>query len=61
MKYITFIVLLVIACIIFGPLLGIWSLNALFPVAIPYTFKTWFAMLIVMGAVKGSSSSGSSK
>jgi hypothetical protein len=36
-----------------GPLLVIWSLNTLFPaLAIPYTFWTWLAALILGGAVK---------
>jgi hypothetical protein len=47
------IALLVIAIII-GPLLGIWSLNTLFPVlAIPYTIETWaaFALLFTTGSI----------
>jgi hypothetical protein len=39
---------LIVTVIIVGPLLSIWSLNTLFPVlAIPYTFETWLAMLLV--------------
>lgn len=31
------------------PLLVIWALNTLFPVlAIPYTFDTWFATIILL-------------
>ena len=34
--------------IVFFPLLYIWCLNTLVPaLAIPYTLKTWFAMVIV--------------
>ena len=47
------IVLLVIVIVI-GPLLGIWSLNTLFPVlAIPYTIETWaaFALLFTTGSI----------
>jgi hypothetical protein len=47
------ITLLVIVVII-GPLLGIWSLNTLFPVlAIPYTIETWaaFALLFTTGSI----------
>ena len=50
---------LVLALIILGPLLTIWSLNTLFPVlAIPYTIETWVAALLLGGlltrSVKGS-------
>ena len=46
------IVYLVIALVvlILAPLLSIWALNTLFPVlAIPYTFDTWAAMVLVKG------------
>jgi hypothetical protein len=52
-KLIFGIALLVIAIVI-GPLLGIWSLNTLFPVlAIPYTIETWaaFALLFTTGSI----------
>lgn len=48
----------VIAAIIFVPLALIWSLNTLFGLTIPWTFKTWFAAL-VLGAVASGSSRGS--
>lgn len=42
-------ILAILACF-FLPFLIIWSLNALFPVlAIPYTLKTWFAVIVVGG------------
>ena len=41
-------VLLITACIIFGPLVVIWSINTLLPVAaIPYNFFTWFAVVVL--------------
>jgi hypothetical protein len=52
-KLILGITLFVIAIVI-GPLLGIWSLNTLFPVlAIPYTWETWaaFALLFTTGSI----------
>jgi len=52
----TFLVLFVLI-IIFGPLLAIWSLNALFGLGIAYSLKTWFAALVLMGIVGGSKSS----
>jgi len=52
-KLILGITLFVVAIVI-GPLLGIWSLNTLFPVlAIPYTWETWaaFALLFTTGSI----------
>ena len=47
-------VLLVIAVIVFGPIVGIWSLNTLFPVlAIPYTLETWAAYFLLLGSITG--------
>lgn len=46
------IIVLAIAAIILGPIATIWSLNTLFPaLAIPYTFETWAAALILFGSV----------
>ena len=49
----------ILALVLLGPLLTIWSLNTLFPVlAIPYTIETWVAALVLGGlftrTVKGS-------
>ena len=45
---------LIVAIIIVGPLLSIWALNTLFPVlAIPYTFETWLAVMLVGGVFQG--------
>ena len=39
-----------IAIVIVGPLVTIWTLNTLFPVvAIPYNFETWVAALFLGG------------
>jgi hypothetical protein len=44
---------LIIALIVLGPLFTIWALNVLFPVlAIPYTFETWAATIILGGFFK---------
>jgi len=45
-----FAVAFVVALIWFGPLITIWSVNTLFGLAIPYTLKTWFATLWLVGA-----------
>ena len=43
----------IIALVIVGPLLTIWSLNILFPVlAIPYTWQTWVSVVIIGGLFK---------
>ena len=44
------LVILIIAILVFGPLVSIWSLNTLFPsLAIPYAIETWFATLWLFG------------
>ncbi len=53
LKLIVGITLLAIV-IVFGPLLGIWSINTLFPVlAIPYTWQTWAAFFLLFGGLTG--------
>jgi len=43
------VILLILATIALGPVLVIWSLNNLFPVlAIPLTFSTWLATMILL-------------
>ena len=43
----------IVALIVLGPLLTIWSLNTLFPaLAIPYSIETWVAVLILAGTIK---------
>ncbi len=45
---------LIVIVVVFGPLLGIWSLNVLFPVlAIPYTWETWLAYFLIFGSLTG--------
>lgn len=47
------VVAFVIALVVLGPLLTIWSVNTLFPVVnIPYTFDTWCAAIILAGVFK---------
>ena len=47
------IIVIVIACIVFVPLAGIWALNTLFGMTIAYTLKTWLAALLLSGIVGG--------
>ena len=48
-----FVIALIVALVIVGPLATIWALNTLFPVlAIPYTIETWFAVIIVASLFK---------
>jgi len=43
-------VLLILVLVVFGPILTIWALNTLFPaLAIPYTFETWGAVVLLGG------------
>jgi hypothetical protein len=47
-------ILFLVAVIVFGPLLGIWSLNTLFPVLnIAYTWQTWAAFFLLFGSITG--------
>ena len=55
MSKILLAILLIVALIIIMPCAVIWSLNTLFPVlAIPLTFDTWCAAIVLSGAVGGS-------
>jgi hypothetical protein len=41
---------LILIAVIFGPIVGIWSLNTLFPVLnIPFTLQTWLAFNCLFG------------
>jgi hypothetical protein len=43
-------VLFILVLLAFGPILTIWALNTLFPaLAIPYTFETWGAVVLLGG------------
>jgi len=54
MTKIIFIIALVGLIIVIVPLASIWSMNTLFPVlAIPVTFDTWMAALILGGVLGG--------
>jgi len=45
---------LVVIAVAIGPLLGIWSLNTLFPsLQISYTFETWAAFALLLGGASG--------
>lgn len=52
MKYGAIIILIALVIVLILPLIGallIWSLNALFHLAIPYTWETILAALIIGG------------
>lgn len=51
------IIVVVFALITLFPLMVIWSLNTLFGFTIAYSFKTWVAVLILISAIRGYSSS----
>jgi hypothetical protein len=49
---IVLLLILVVAIVVFAPLITIWSLNTLFPVlAIESNLATWFAVLWLFGFV----------
>lgn len=55
MGKLVFLIAFILFMVIIGPVATIWSLNTLFPVlAIPYTFETWVAALIIGGLFKTS-------
>jgi hypothetical protein len=61
LKLIAGIIILLVVIVGF-PLLGIWSLNTLFPVlSIPYTWQTWAAFVLLFGSVTGLRFNGSKK
>lgn len=44
----TLFVLILVAFVIFGPIVVLWSINTLFPIAaIPYNFFTWLAVVVL--------------
>jgi hypothetical protein len=48
------LVVFIVALVIFGPIATIWSLNTLFPLlAIPITFETWCAAVVLGSVVSG--------
>ena len=54
MSKVSLVLILVIAVVLLGPLLTIWSLNTLFPVlAIPYSIETWLATAVIAGIIRG--------
>jgi hypothetical protein len=54
MNKVFLIVVFVVLLIILAPIATIWSLNTLFPaLAIPVTFDTWMASLVLGGVVGG--------
>jgi hypothetical protein len=42
--FVLFVLVLVLAIIVFAPFATIWSMNTLFGLGIDYTFWTWLAM-----------------
>jgi len=55
-----FLLVIIVFFIIVGPIVAIWALNTLFPIlAIPLTFKTWFAITIVVGIFHTANNSNS--
>jgi hypothetical protein len=55
MKNTTLLVWLVIvvAMVVFGPFVTIWSLNTIFGLTIEYSIATWFAAVWLQGTLMG--------
>jgi hypothetical protein len=44
----------IIALVIIGPFLVIWSMNTLFPsLVIPYTLETWVSIMVIGAWISG--------
>jgi len=44
----------IIALVVIGPFLVIWSLNTLFPsLVIPYTLETWVSIMVIGAWISG--------
>jgi len=51
-KNVLLVVVLIILAVLLAPFATIWRLNTLFPaMAIPYTFDTWLAVVLLGGGV----------
>ena len=53
-----FVIVLIIFALIIVPQILIWSLNTLFNLGIPVTFKTCVAVILLTAALRGNSSKG---
>lgn len=49
-------VLVALGLLVAGPFLVVWAMNILFGLGIGYTWQTWVATVILLGAVKASAS-----
>jgi len=47
-----FLIILIVAMIIVGPLALLWSLNTLFGLGLDYGFWNWLAMVVLAGTFK---------
>jgi hypothetical protein len=49
-------VLVALGLLVAGPFLIVWAMNILFGLGIGYTWQTWVATVILLGAVKATAS-----
>lgn len=49
-------VLVALGLLVAGPFLIVWAMNILFGLGIGYTWQTWVATVILLGAVKTTAS-----
>ena len=53
--------LLILLFVLFWPIAAIWALNTLFGTAIPMSFKTWLAAVVLMALFRLGNTNTSSK
>lgn len=58
MLSISLILLIIVIAVGVGPLITLWSFNALFQLSIAYTFKNWFAVVWLSSIAAGIASYG---
>lgn len=53
--------LLILLFVLFWPIAAIWAINTLFGTAIPMSFKTWLAAVVLMALFRLGNTNTSSK
>jgi len=45
------VIVFLLLCVIFGPLLIVWALNGLFPLEVAYGFRSWASVVILLAVI----------
>ena len=51
------LIVLLILVIVFSPFVAIWCVNTLFGTVLEYSFLNWFCVFLLLGLVRGASTS----